>query len=95
MNKDEAMRVVELGRKGFSRAMISMMLKREFRLQRSPNYQTIREILASAGLDDRRDDRQEDVEMQKWSDPYELRARWAERLPAMKRKIRLVVEAGR
>ncbi len=81
-----AVKVVALGRRGFSGDMIKRMISRD--TGERLDSRTISRILDEAGLDSGRDANQHPTEMRQFTDPDVLRARWEKLLPGMKAKVR-------
>ena len=81
-----AIKIVALGRRGFSVDMIKRMIARDVGARLQSN--TISRILEEAGLDSGRDAKQDATEMQRFTDPDVLRARWEKLLPGMKARLR-------
>ena len=86
MSVELAVKIVALGKRGFSVDMIKRTIRRDTRTQL--DSRTISRILEEAGLNSGRDAKQEPAEMLQFTDRDVLRARWEKLLPGMKAKLR-------
>ncbi len=98
MTRAQRTAIEEYGRKRFSTDMIKRMMSRAGLHLASAEVEAVLKGAGIAIVNDHATDRgfrASAIEFQRYSDPDELRARWARLLPRMKASIRAALGTGR